>query len=168
MTCQDGGTDGYWPPGKRLHRGWPRPAVARSLALVGALFFLTACEGIMGGLLTSGVTYLGDSVGNDMRTTAAWRAKHQEIVSQVLNNIMAQCRNLEGPGTARTQMALNCYRKALDFSEEQQPRILVERLADRARRAKERRADVAPVAKMVQPTERLSFPSGFPEVLRGG
>ncbi len=27
---------------------------------------------------------------------------------------------------------------------------------------------VVPEPKVVQPTERLSFPSGFPEVLRGG
>ena len=148
MTPRAKGWGGTVPRPIRSHMGRPISAVARSLALVVALLLLGGCEGIFGGILTSGVTYLGDAVGDDMRTTAAWRAKHQEIVSQVLTGILTQCRALEG---ADIDKSVACYRKALEFSEEQQPRILLERLADRARRAKARREAVVPEPKMLTP-----------------
>ena len=103
-----------------------------------ALLFLGACQGVGGALLgslgTAGIGYLGDATGQDIREAAVWRAKHQEIVSQVLSGILAQCRALEGPDIT---MSVVCYRKALEFSEAQQPKILFERLAKRARRARE-------------------------------
>ncbi len=40
-----GGTREGSPPHTRSHQGWPLLPVARSLALVGALFFLGACSG---------------------------------------------------------------------------------------------------------------------------
>ena len=43
MTRQDGGTHGYWPPGRASYKWWPRPAVRRCLALVVALLLLGGC-----------------------------------------------------------------------------------------------------------------------------
>ena len=138
MTRQDGGTGPALAYHAPSHRGRPRAAVAPALALVGALFFLGACEGIMGGLLgglgTAGVGYLGKTTAEDIATAAVWRSKHREIVNRMIDSIMVQCRNLEA---ADMKPAITCYRGVLQISEAQQPKILVERLADRARRARE-------------------------------
>ncbi len=147
MTRRAKGWAGTPPRPNPSHASRPIASVAPALALVAALLFLGGCQGILGGILTSGATYLGDAMGDDIRVTAAWRAKHQEIVSQVLTGVLTQCRALEGPDITKS---VECYRKALEFSEEQQPRILLERLADRARRAKARREGAAPVAKRVE------------------
>ncbi len=80
MTRQDGGTDGYWPPGKRPHMGWPITAVAPFLALVGALFFLGACSGsTVIGKVASVVAkpVLGLAV-KDAQTTLAWVEREVE------------------------------------------------------------------------------------------
>ena len=161
MSRQDGGTHGYWPPGKRLHRGGNHGAVARSLALVGALFLLPACEALLGSAATVGGTYLIGALKDDGDRNIAWRAKQTELVANVITGMQTQCRALEGPDMTK---ALTCYEDLLAFHADQLPEILLERLADRARGVK----DVAPEPKMVQPAERLSFPSGFPEVLRSG
>ena len=43
MTRQDGGDNGLGPSGKQSHTGWPRAAVARSLAFMGLIVLLGAC-----------------------------------------------------------------------------------------------------------------------------
>ena len=112
---------------------------------------MTACEGItgvlLGGLGTAGVGYLGKTTAEDIATAAVWRSKHREIVNRMIDSIMVQCRNLEA---ADMKPAIACYRNVLQISEAQQPKILVERLAGRARRAEARREAVVPEPKMIE------------------
>ena len=100
---------------------------------------LTGCSGlgsgVLGGLGTAGLTWLGDTVGADMRDVAAWQAKQTELSNLVVTSMMSNCRSLEAPDMT---MATACYEKVLAFHEGQQPQILLERLAQRVRKAKAR------------------------------
>ena len=133
MTRQDGGT-GPAPAYRRAsHMGRPIVAVARALTLVAALFLLPACEALLGSVATVGGTYLLGAIKEDGDRNIAWRAKQAEIVANVITGMQTQCRALEGPDMTK---ALKCYENLLAFHADQLPKILVERLADRARRAR--------------------------------
>lgn len=104
------------------------------------LLLLNSCAGLsaFGGAVGSlGSTYFGNVVGDDIRVTAVWRANHNALVQKVTAALVAHADEL-----AKTDMekAIVVYKKALRFSEDNQPKILLERLADRLRRARERKA----------------------------
>lgn len=74
MTPQDGGTHGYWPPGRPSHRGRPRASVGRALALAGAFVLLGACTPI--GVIETVASVVAKPIlglaVKDAKTTLAW------------------------------------------------------------------------------------------------
>lgn len=151
MTRQGGGTGQGWPPIGQSRRGWPRPAVAPALAFLGAFLLLTGCSGAgigaaLGSLGTAGASFAASATGEDIRNAAEWRAGHRLIVNNVTTSMLTRARALE---TTDWDAAMKIYEKVLVFSEDQQPKILLERLAERYRRVKERREAVVPEAKVV-------------------
>ena len=151
MTRQDGGTG----PHRASHaRSYPRGGwggLRHALALVAMLFSLTACEALLGSVATVGGTYLLGAIKEDGDRNIAWRAKQAEIVANVITGMQTQCRALEGPDMTK---ALKCYENLLAFHADQLPKILIERLADRARQAKAKREAVVPAPKMVAPANQ--------------
>ena len=89
------------------------------------LLLLNGCAGLsaIGGAVGSlGSTYFGNVVGDDIRTTAVWRANHNALVRKVTAALVAHADEL-----AKTDMekAIVVYKKALRFSEDNQPKILL-------------------------------------------
>ncbi len=119
-----------------------------SLVLVSVLALGGCANGMLGafgGALSSmGLTFAGDAVGQDIRETAVWRSHHNMLVQKITSTMVIRADAFAGTDPEK---ALAIYRQALKFSEDNQPRILVERLADRIRRAKERKI----TAQVVKP-----------------
>ena len=125
----------------RSHTGRPIPAVARSLALIAALFLLPACSGPMGnmfaGLLGAGAMYGGQSFLNraeeDVTAKIAWRIRKREYVAIYSAGILREARvkaeESDYEGWREAMVAL------LEFHDTQHPETLIMELG---RRAKER------------------------------
>ena len=107
----------------------------KALALV-MLLGLGGCPalGALGGAIGSmGTTYLGDSVGQDMREAAVWRADYNRLVRDITTAYGNACTKALKEVPAEVPQICT---KALEFSMDNQPRILLERIADRHRRYK--------------------------------
>lgn len=107
----------------------------KALALV-MLLGLGGCPALsaLGGAVGSmGTAYVGDTVGEDIRDAAVWRASYNGLVRDITLAYGRACAKAleKAPSTIPAICAA-----ALDFSMDNQPRILLERLADRHRRFK--------------------------------
>ena len=149
MTRQGGTREGYWPPGNHPHTGWLRPAVARSLGILGMVLLLGGCSGPLGtamsGLFGAGAMYAGQSAlergKEDVDAKREWRVKKREYVTAFANGMEFEAETHKRAGRFtewKTAMA-----NLLKFWDTQHPETLVMEL--------KRRADVVPKPKMVEP-----------------
>ena len=130
------------------HRHRPRAAVARSLALLGALFFMTACTGpfgtAMSGLFGAGAMYAGQSAlergKEDVDAKRKWREKKSEYVTEFAEGMKFEAETHKRAGRFKDWKQV--MTDLLAFWDRQHPETLVMELR--------RRADaVVPEAKMV-------------------
>lgn len=104
-----------------------------STLLIGGCAELAAVGSALG---TYGGTYAIETVQADADAVKAWNAKHSARVDFVVERCMNAAEKIESEGWEKAGKA---YQSCLEFDEDNQPRILLERLKDRAARAKERR-----------------------------
>lgn len=98
------------------------------IALAAALL-LGACTGGAGTALG---TFALSAAQDDIAEAAEWRAGQKALVAQITAAMIAHARDLEDENW---DAALVLYRDALAFNEDQQPKILLERLHERIRRS---------------------------------
>ena len=148
MTRQDGGTHDYRGAGRSSHRGRPRAAVARSLALVGVLFFMTACTGpfgtAMSGLFGAGAMYGGQAFlergQEDVEAKREWRAKKRDYVRDFAAGMLFEANTQKKAGKFEDWRRI--MGQLLTFWDSQHPETLVVELRRRVK-------DVVPEAKLV-------------------
>ena len=126
-----------WPPigHTRSHTGRPISAVARSLALVAALFLLPACSGSFGtamaGLFGAGAMYGGQAFLNrekdDVEAKILHRADRKKIVDAATASKRRQCEQLRD-----SILEFVCWKDLLAFHDSQRPETLVMELRRRA------------------------------------
>lgn len=118
--------------------------IFKHLLTVSLLLLLTGCGTPLGLALgaagSSATSFVVGAAADDIAEAAIWRSKQQEIVSTAVRNLLQFCEKMQ---VDKFDDALDCYNKVLNINEEQQPKILVERLAQRYRQAKARRAESA-------------------------
>ena len=106
--------------------------VRRLVATLAVVLVLGGCgpaaTGALVGLATGGAGFLGAAVQEDITQAAEWRGRHQALVAQVQAALMAQARTLEDENWGE---AMAVYERALQFSLDNQPQILLERMRDR-------------------------------------
>ncbi len=117
----------------------------KALALVmllglGGCPALSALSGAIGSM---GTAYLGDAVGEDIREAAVWRSNYNGLVRDITLAYGRACEKALDEVPAKIPAVCTA---ALDFSMDNQPRILLERIADRHRRFKAGRQS-APTAE---------------------
>lgn len=97
----------------------------------------TALAALAGSAVTTGGSFALSAAKEDIAEAAEWRATQKDIVSQIRGAMLTKARGLEDTDW---DASMSLYQETLDFNWRQQPKILLERLGDRIRRAKERRA----------------------------
>ena len=152
MTRQGRATRGIPPYHVPPHRGRPRAAVARSLALVAALFLLPACTGPLGnmfaGVLGAGAMYGGQSflerAEEDVEAKREWRVKKREYVTAFANGMEFEAETHKRAG--RFEDWRKVMTQLLAFWDSQHPETLVMELKRRA-------GDVVPEPKITVPAD---------------
>ncbi len=147
MSRQDGGTRGYWPPGRATHAGRPIAAVGRAMALVAALFLLPACTGPFGtamtGLFGAGAMFAGQSAlergQEDVEAKRDWRVKKREYVTAFANGMKFQAETLKRAGDFEGWKKV--AKDLLAFWDTQHPETLVMELRRRVK---------APESKLIE------------------
>jgi len=139
MSRQGETREGYWPPGRTSYKWWPKASVARSLALVAALFLLPACSGPIGnmfaGVLGAGAMYGGQSFlergREDVEAKREWRVKKREYVAVFANGMEFEAETHKRAG--RFEDWRQVMTQLLAFWDTQHPETLVMELRQRAK-----------------------------------
>ena len=149
MSRQDGGTGFIWPQVIRPHHGRSIAAVARSLALMAALFLLPACTGpfgtAMSGLFGAGAMFAGQSALKrgeaDVRAKDDWRKKKQDYVEEYADGMAFEAKIYQRAGKFEDWRRV--MRQLIAFWDTQHPETLVMELRRRAK-------DVVPEPKLIE------------------
>ena len=152
MTRQDGGWGGIWPQVIRPHPGRPIAAVAPALAFLAAFMLLGACT-----QLEASRTFVDSAIVKlekfDDRIIEKFEKAEQFLAEEQKRIRRAKCRM---PHTALVRHARSSPERAAAVERDCNLKVTGISVV----------SSVVPEPQMVEPRERLSFPSGFPEVLR--
>lgn len=88
----------------------------------------TALAALGASAVTAGGSFALSAAQEDIAEAAEWRAGQKALVAQITAAMIAKARDLEDDNW---DAALALYKDALAFNEEQQPKILLERLRER-------------------------------------
>ena len=104
--------------------------MTRWIPIAALALLLTGCGATGTGLgiaaLTAGSGFLNTALTEDSTQAIEWRVRHQAIVAQATAAMMARVATIED-----WEEALKAYQAAIEFSESNQPKILLQRMQER-------------------------------------
>ncbi len=137
--------------------------------ILSMLVFLGGCSSVavgaaLGSLATTVGSYTMTAFKDDTVQAGIWRQRHQSLVQDCQGELKNAIRSLDQGQFDKT---MNMCNAMLEWSAEQQPRLLAERLGERVTRYKVRKEKIKAGAVIPKPVMVQPRPVELPSALEG-